>query len=223
MKRRLFVEAIAKYLSGVLLVALFVFIPAGTVKYPNGWLFMSTMFLPILIIGSILLVKAPTLLEKRLNGTEMDKGQDAVVKASGLVFVASFTVSSLDFRLGFSPLPFSISIIGAFTLLISYMLYWHVLKENEFLSRTIEIQDNQHVIDTGPYGIVRHPMYSATTIMFLSIPIVLGSLSGFLTMLIYPFLLSIRIKKEERFLSDNLEGYSVYLGKVKYRIIPFIW
>lgn len=223
MKKRLFAEALAKFLLGAVLVSLFVFLPAGTLDYINGWLFMATMFSPILIIGIILLRKAPKLLEKRLNGNEKERSQQQIVKLSGLVFILSFSLSSLDFRLKLTYLPLIVSISASVVLLLSYALYWEVLRENEFLSRTIEVQENQLVIDSGLYGIVRHPMYSSTTLMFLSIPLVLGSLIGFAIMLIYPFLIAARIKQEEYFLSENLPGYKEYLQKVRFRMIPYIW
>ena len=223
MKKRLFAEALAKFLLGAVLVSLFVFLPAGTLDYINGWLFMATMFSPILIIGIILLKKAPKLLEKRLNGNEKEKSQQQIVKLSGLVFILSFSLSSLDFRLKLTYLPLIVSISASVALLLSYALYWEVLRENEFLSRTIEVQENQQVIDSGLYGTVRHPMYSSTTLMFLSIPLVLGSLIGFAIMLIYPFLIAARIKQEESFLSENLPGYKEYLQKVRFRMIPYIW
>lgn len=223
MKKRLFAEALAKFLLGAVLVSLFVFLPAGTLDYINGWLFMATMFSPILIIGIILLKKAPKLLEKRLNGNEKERSQQQIVKLSGLVFILSFSLSSLDFRLKLTYLPLIVSISASVALLLSYVLYWEVLRENEFLSRTIEVQENQQVIDSGLYGTVRHPMYSSTTLMFLSIPLVLGSLIGFAIMLIYPFLIAARIKQEESFLSENLSGYKEYLQKVRFRMIPYIW
>ena len=223
MKKRLFAEALAKFLLGAVLVSLFVFLPAGTLDYINGWLFMATMFSPILIIGIILLRKAPKLLEKRLNGNEKERSQQQIVKLSGLVFILSFSLSSLDFRLKLTYLPLIVSISASVVLLLSYALYWEVLRENEFLSRTIEVQENQLVIDSGLYGIVRHPMYSSTTLMFLSIPLVLGSLIGFAIMLIYPFLIAARIKQEEYFLSENLPGYKEYLQKVRFHMIPYIW
>ena len=223
MKKRLFAEALAKFLLGAVLVSLFVFLPAGTLDYINGWLFMATMFSPILIIGIILLKKAPKLLEKRLNGNEKERSQQQIVKLSGLVFILSFSLSSLDFRLKLTYLPLIVSISASVALLLSYALYWEVLRENEFLSRTIEVQENQQVIDSGLYGTVRHPMYSSTTLMFLSIPLVLGSLIGFAIMLIYPFLIAARIKQEESFLSENLPGYKEYLQKVRFRMIPYIW
>ncbi|MBO5770604.1 MAG: isoprenylcysteine carboxylmethyltransferase family protein [Spirochaetales bacterium] len=223
MKKRLFAEALAKFLLGAVLVSLFVFLPAGTLDYINGWLFMATMFSPILIIGIILLRKAPKLLEKRLNGNEKERSQQQIVKLSGLVFILSFSLSSLDFRLKLTYLPLTVSISASVVLLLSYALYWEVLRENEFLSRTIEVQENQQVIDSGLYGTVRHPMYSSTTLMFLSIPLVLGSLIGFAIMLIYPFLIAARIKQEESFLSENLSGYKEYLQKVRFRMIPYIW
>lgn len=223
MKKRLFAEALAKFLLGAVLVSLFVFLPAGTLDYINGWLFMATMFSPILIIGIILLKKAPKLLEKRLNGNEKERSQQQIVKLSGLVFILSFSLSSLDFRLKLTYLPLIVSISASVALLLSYALYWEVLRENEFLSRTIEVQENQQVIDSGLYGTVRHPMYSSTTLMFLSIPLVLGSSIGFAIMLIYPFLIVARIKQEESFLSENLPGYKEYLQKVRFRMIPYIW
>lgn len=219
----LFLEALAKYLAGAFLVSLFVFVPAGDISFINGWIFISAMFIPILIIGCCLLLKSPELLRKRLNGTEVNQKQNAIVKASGLVFVISFVISGIDHRFLWSKMPLSISIASAIILLFSYILYWMVLRVNDFLSRTIEIQNKHQVVDTGPYSIVRHPMYLATTIMFLAIPLTLGSLLGFSVMLAYIPLIVRRIKLEEEFLVSNLPGYIQYRDKVKYRLVPFIW
>ena len=223
MKMKLFAEALAKFLAGLILISLCIFLPAGTLDYPNGWLFISAMFIPILLLGTVLLVKNPALLEKRLRGNEKEEVQKKTVEASGLVFAASFILSALDYRLQLSYIPFRYSALGSAILLLSYGMYAFVLKENTYLSRTIEVQNGQRVIASGLYSRIRHPMYISTLIMFLSIPITLGSLIGEAVMLLYIPLLISRILNEERFLKDNLEGYEEYMGKVRYRLIPYIW
>lgn len=221
--KKLLADALFKFSLGFLMVFGLVFIPSGSIKYINGWLFMASMFLPILIIGIVLLFRDPALLKKRLNGKEKARSQDIIVKLSGLVFITSFITSALDYHLRLTYIPFALSVFFSGTLLISYIIYFLVLRENRYLSRIIEVQNGQKVIDTGLYSIIRHPMYSATTLMFLSIPLVLGSVMGFSIMLLYPVLISKRIKGEEEFLSQNLDGYDEYMKKVKYRIIPLIW
>ena len=219
----LFLDALAKYIAGAILVGAFVFTPAGDFSFINGWLFMASMFIPILVIGIILFFKHPELLKKRLNGTEEDKTQEKIVRASGLIFIISFIVSGLDHRFDWTQIPMQISIASSIILIFSYIIYWEVLRVNDFLSRTIEIQNEHKVIITGLYSIVRHPMYLSTTIMFLTIPLILSSLLGFLIMFIYIPLIAARIKLEEEFLSLNLPGYIEYKEKVKYKLIPFIW
>lgn len=223
MNIKLFLEAVIKFLFGVILVGLLIFLPAGTFYFFNGWLLMGILFIPMFIAGIVMMFKNPDLLKLRLDVKEKQKEQDIVVKLSGLMFIAGFIVAGLGFRFNWYTLPKVVSIIGAVVFVFSYVLYAEVLRENTYLSRTIEVQDDQKVIDTGLYGIVRHPMYGATLILFLSMPLVLGSVYSFFIFLFYPFIIAKRIKHEEKFLEKELTGYSEYKQKVKYRLIPFIW
>lgn len=220
---KLFVQAITKFLLGVVLVGALIFLPAGTFGYFNGWLLMGVLFVPMFCAGIVMMFKNPELLKKRLDAKEEQKDQSMVVKLSGLMFVLGFVVAGLDYRFKLSSLPCWVVIIGVVLFLFSYMLYARVLKENTYLSRTIEVQDNQKVVDTGLYGVVRHPMYSATLLLFLSMPIVLGSLYSFVIFLLYPFIIVKRLKGEEEFLEKELDGYREYKQKVRYRLIPFVW
>ena len=220
---KLFVQAMAKFMLGVVLVGLLVFLPAGTLAFPGGWLLMGILFVPMFSAGIVMMCKNPGLLKSRLNAKEKQMEQGLVVKLSGLMFLLGFVVAGLDFRFGWLPLPKAVSIGGAVAFLIASLLYAEVLRENTYLSRTIEVQENQKVIDTGLYGIVRHPMYSATVLLFLSMPLVLGSLFSFVIFLAYPFIIAKRIRHEEEFLEAELPGYKEYKGKVKYRLIPFVW
>ena len=223
MTTKLFIQAIAKFLLGVVLVGLLIFLPAGTLLFPNGWLFMGILFVPMFFAGIVMMFKNPALLEKRLQAKEKQKEQDLVVKLSGLMFLAGFIVAGLGVRFDWYRLPTGVTVGAAAVFLIAYLLYAEVLRENTYLSRTIEVQEGQKVVDTGLYGIVRHPMYSVTLLLFLSMPIVLGSLYSALIFLAYPFIIGKRIKNEEALLSNELDGYSEYMKKVKYRLIPFIW
>lgn len=223
MKKNLFLQAISKFLAGVLLVGLLIFLPAGTFCFPAGWLLMGILFVPMFAAGLVMLAKNPRLLQSRLKAKETQREQDLVVKLSGLMFIAGFVVAGLDFRFGWLPLPGWVSWVAAGLFLVAYLLYAEVLRENTFLSRTIEVQENQTVVDTGLYGIVRHPMYSATLLLFLSMPLVLGSVLSFLCFLPHPYLIAKRIKNEEQVLEEGLEGYREYKEKVKYRLIPMIW
>lgn len=223
MNVKLFFSAIIKFLCGALFVALLVFLPAGTLYFLNGWIFMSILFIPMLIAGIIMMIKNPDLLEKRLTAKEKRGEQSLVVKLSGLMFIVGFVIAGLDFRLKWFQLPKTVVIAAAVVFLVGYLLYAMVLRENTYLSRTIEVQKNQKVIDTGLYGIVRHPMYSATILLFFSMPLVLGSLIAFAVFLVYPVLIILRIKDEEKMLEKELKGYIEYKEKVKYRLIPFIW
>ena len=223
MNKKLFLQAILKFVFGILLVGLLVFLPAGTLLFFQGWLFMGILFIPMFVAGLVMMVKNPGLLESRLNAKEKQADQSLVVKLSGLMFLAGFIVAGLDFRFGWFPLPKGVSIGAAVVFLVAYVLYAEVLRENTYLSRTIEVQENQKVIDTGLYGIVRHPMYFATVLLFLAMPLVLGSLISFAIFLAYPFIIAKRIKGEERFLEQELTGYREYKEKVKYRLIPFVW
>ena len=223
MKKNLFAEAIIKFLLGVVLVGLLIFLPAGTFHYPGGWMLMGILFVPMFLAGLVMLKKNPDLLKSRLAAKEKRAEQDLVVKLSGLMFVAGFVVAGLDFRFGWLPLPQWVNWVAAVLFLLAYVLYAEVLRENAYLSRTIEVQENQTVVDTGLYGIVRHPMYAVTLLLFLSIPFVLGSALSFLCFLCYPALIIKRLKDEEIFLEQELPGYEAYKQKVKYRLIPGIW
>lgn len=220
---KLFLSALIKFLFGLLLVGLLVFLPAGTLNYPGGWNLILVLFVPVLIMGIILLIKAPELLKKRLNSKEKEMTQKSVVALSALVFLAAFIMAGIDFRFALTAVPFAIKIIATVLFLVSYLIYAEVMRENAYLSRTIEVQNNQKVIDTGLYGIVRHPMYAATIIMFLSIPLILGSWISFVILLAYPKIIAVRINNEEKVLTEQLEGYKEYKQKVKYKIIPFIY
>ncbi len=223
MTMKLFTQAITKFLLGVILIGLLVFLPAGTLSFFNGWLFMGLLFVPMFIAGIIMLFKNPELLKSRLDAKEKQKEQDLVVKLSGLMFLAGFIVAGLGFRFGWYALPKCVVIGASVVFIIAYILYAEVLRENTYLSRTIQVQENQKVVDTGMYGIVRHPMYAVTLLLFLSMPLVLGSVYSFLIFLVYPFIIAKRIKHEEEFLEKELDGYAEYKAKVKYRMIPFIW
>lgn len=220
---KLFFSAITKFILGVVLVGGLLFLSAGTLSYYNGWLFMGILFIPMFIAGIVMMVKNPELLKHRLNAKEEQREQNLVVKLSGLMFLAGFVVAGLGVRFDLHRLPIGVAIGAAVVFMIAYILYAEVLRENTYLSRTIEVQENQKVIDTGLYGIVRHPMYSITLLLFLSMPIVLGSLYSFLIFMVYPFIIGKRIKHEEEFLEKELEGYITYKQKVKWRLIPFIW
>ena len=223
MTGKLFIQAITKYISGVLAVGLLIFLPAGTFSFFNGWLLMGLLFIPMLFAGIVLMLKNPALLKKRLNAKEKLDDQGLVIKLSGLMFVLGFVIAGLGYRFQWFMLPKGLTAAASVVFLVSYALYAEVLRENTYLSRTIEVQENQKVIDTGLYGIVRHPMYSATVLMFLSMPLVLGSIYAFLVFCAYPFIIAKRIRSEEQFLEKELPGYSEYKEKVKYRLIPYVW
>lgn len=223
MTTKLLIDAIRKFTLGVVLIGILIFLPAGTFSYFNGWLFMGILFVPMFLLGIVLMVKNPELLRKRLDAKEKQKEQSLVVKLSGLMFLAGFIIAGLGYRFDWYILPKGVVIGASVVFLTGYFLYVEVLRENTFLSRTIEVQEDQKVVDTGLYGIVRHPMYSVTLLMFLSTPLILGSLYSFLIFLAYPFLLVKRIKSEEELLEQELDGYQEYKQKVKYRLIPFIW
>lgn len=217
------VQALIKFVSGLIMVILLIFVPAGTLHYINGWILTGILFIPMLIIGIVMSVKNPELLEKRLNAKEKDSGQKNIIRFSGIIFLAGFIVAGLNYRFKWLIIPQWAVIISSIVFLLSYAMYAEVLRENTYLSRTVEIQENQKIIDTGLYGIIRHPMYTATIIMFLSIPLVLGSFHSFVIFLLYPVIIVMRLSNEEKFLENNLDGYSQYKNKVKYRLIPFIW
>ena len=222
-KIKLLLSAIIKFSFGIIFVGLLLFLPAGTFNYFNAWLFMSLLFIPMFILGIFLFIKSPELLEKRLNAKEKEKTQKGVVGFSAILFLASFLIAGFDYRFDWSVIPMWCVILSSVILLVSYGMYAEVMRENIYLSRTIEVQENQKVIDTGLYGIIRHPMYAVTIWLFLAIPIVLGSWWALLCMVPYPFLIVIRILNEEKVLENNLSGYKEYKEKVKYRLVPFIW
>ncbi len=220
---KLFLKAISKYLFGVILVSILLFVPAGTFNYWNAWLFMIILFIPMFIAGIILMFKNPMLLKSRLDVKEKEKEQKQVILYSGLMFLAGFIIAGLNYRFSWITIPNIIVIISSIIFIVSYILYAEVLRENTYLSRTIKVQKNQKIVDTGLYGIVRHPMYSITLILFLTMPLILGSIVSFIIFLIYPFIISKRIKNEEEVLEKELKGYKEYKEKVKYKLIPFIW
>ena len=220
---KLFIGAIAKFLLGILLVGALIFLPAGTFQYFNGWLFLGVLFIPMFLAGIVMMFKNPALLKSRLDAKEKQREQSLVVKLSGLMFLCGFVVAGLGVRFNWYTLPKPLVITATLLFLAAYLLYAEVLRENAYLSRTIEVQENQKVIDTGLYSIVRHPMYSATLLLFLSMPLILGSVYSFIIFLAYPFIIIKRIKHEEEFLEKELKGYSDYKQRVKYRLIPFIW
>jgi len=216
-------RALSKFAVGFAVVGALLFLPAGSLGYGKGWLFLGLLFIPMLILGVVLLIKAPELLEKRISVKEKEGTQRAVVAVSGLMFVAGFVVAGLDFRFGWSKVPLWVVILAAVVLLVSYGLYAEVMRENAYLSRTVEVQKGQKVIDTGLYGIVRHPMYAVTLWLFLSIPLVLGSFWSLLCFLPYIAVIVVRIRNEEKVLEAGLEGYRDYKKRVKYRLLPFVW
>ena len=222
-KNRLFLQAVGKFLLGVVLVGLLLFLPAGSLFYWQAWLLMGILFIPMFIAGLVMMAKNPELLRKRLDAREEEKAQQTVVKLSGLLFIAAFVVAGFNWRLGWCVLPDWAVWVSAGVFLVCYLLYAEVLRENTYLSRTIEVQENQKVIDTGLYGLVRHPMYMATTVLFLAMPLVLASPISFLILLLYIPLIAKRIKNEELVLEEGLEGYKEYKQKVKYKVIPFVW
>ena len=223
MEKGLFLQAIAKFTLGVLLLGLLIFLPAGSLHYWQGWLLMGILFVPMFVAGLVMLAKNPDLLRKRLNAKEQEAEQKIVVKLSGLLFILAFIVAGLNWRFDWFVLPGWAVWVAAGLFLASYLLYAEVLRENTYLSRTIVVQENQKVIDTGLYGIVRHPMYMATTILFLAMPLVLASPLSFLIMLGYIPVIAKRIRNEEKVLEQGLEGYADYKKKVKYRLLPFVW
>lgn len=220
---KLLLSGFAKLIFGMALIGLMLFLPAWTWSYFGAWLFLGVLFVPMLIMGAVMLVKAPALLEKRLNNKEKEATQRGVVALSGLMFPIGFILSALDFRFGWSGVPLWLTFAAAVLFLIGYGMYAEVMRENAYLSRTVEVQDGQKVISTGLYGIVRHPMYFATLLMFLPMPLILQSFWGLIPFALYPVIIVIRILNEEKVLESGLEGYAEYKTKVKYRLIPFIW
>lgn len=223
MTKKLLARALVKCILGITLTALVIFLPAGTLSFVSGWVLMGILFVPMLAAGFVMAVKNPSLLEKRLKMDEKQKQQKTLVAISGLMFIAGFVVAGLDFRFGWSDMPLSVEISAAVVFLLAYLFYAEVLRENTYLSRTVEIQQNQKVIDTGLYSVVRHPMYASSVLLFLSMPLILGSLYSFVVFLVYPFVIARRIKYEEQLLEKELSGYKEYKQKVKYRLVPFVW
>ena len=220
---KLFFEAIVKFTCGLLLVGLLIFLPAGTMQYPYGWLLVGLLFGPMLIAGFVMLAKSPDFLKKRLDAKEKQATQKGVLGAAGLMFIAGFVVAGLDFRFGWSVMPQWVTIAASVLFLISYALYAEVMRENAYLSRTIKVEEGQTVVDTGLYGIVRHPMYAVTILLFMVMPLVLGSWYALIPFAFYPAIIIVRLKDEEALLTKKLPGYEAYKQKVKYRIIPFVW
>ena len=223
MKSNLLFQALTKFLLGVIILGLLIFLPAGSLHYWQGWLLMGILFVPMFIAGLVMMAKNPELLQKRLNAKEQEKEQKTVVALSGLLFIAAFVVAGLNWRFQWLVLPEWAVWLAATLVIFGYILYGVVLRENTYLSRTIEVQEDQKVIDTGLYGVVRHPMYTATIILFLAMPLVLASPLSFLIMLLYIPLIAKRIRNEETVLEQGLEGYSEYKQRVKYKVIPYIW
>ncbi|MBR4446867.1 isoprenylcysteine carboxylmethyltransferase family protein [Methanobrevibacter sp.] len=223
MDTKLFSKALTKFGFGLIIVFLLLFIPAGSLYYLNGWLFIALLFIPMFIAGIIMFTKSPELLKRRLNAKEEEAEQKIVILISGIMFLLAFVLAGLNFRFGWFHLPTMVIIIASIIFLISYIMYSEVLRENMYLSRTVEVSENQKVVDTGLYGLVRHPMYTSTIFLFLSMPLILDSIFSFIIMLIYPIIIIFRIKNEEKVLEQELEGYKEYKEKVKYKIMPFIW
>ena len=220
---KLLMEALTKFTCGLLMVGLLIFLPAGTIAYTYGWLFVGLLFIPMLIAGFVMLSKSPEFLRKRLDAKEKQATQKGVVAFSGLMFIAGFVVAGLDFRFGWSTMPTWVIIAASVLFLVAYALYAEVMRENAYLSRTIKVEEGQTVVDTGMYGIVRHPMYAVTILLFLMIPLVLGSWYALIVFGFYPAIIIVRLKDEEKLLTRELPGYAEYKQKVKYRIIPFVW
>ena len=220
---KLILEATIKLICGLLLVGLLLFLPAGTLQYPEGLLFMALLFGPMLVAGFVMYAKNPALLERRLDAKEKQSTQKGVLAFAGLMFIGSFVVAGLDFRFGWSQMPLWVTIIASVLFLTAYGLYAEVLRENAYLSRTVKVEEGQTVVDTGLYGIVRHPMYAVTILLFLMMPLVLGSWFALIPMAFYPVIIVIRLLAEEKLLTGELPGYEAYRKKVKYRLIPFVW
>ncbi len=226
MNKKLFFQAIIKFLMGLLVVCALLFIPAGTINFWNAWVFIGVLFVPMFIAGIVMMIKNPELLKQRLDAKEKESEQKLMILGSGIMFLSGFIVAGLNYRYQWFILPNVVVIIASIIFIISYILYAEVLRENTYLSRTIKVQENQKVVDSGLYGIVRHPMYAITILLFLSMPLILGSIYSFFIFLIYPILIVFRIRNEEKVLEKELNGYNGYIEykkKVKYRIIPFIW
>ena len=222
MDTKLFLQALSKFLIGLIIICMLLFIPAGTLNYPNGWLFIALLFIPMFIAGIIMFIMAPDLLRRRLNAKEEEEEQKLVLLLSGIMFLLAFILAGLNFRFGWFKLPAIAIIMASIIFLIAYAMYAEVLRENEYLSRTVEVSENQKVVDTGLYGLVRHPMYTSTIFLFLSMPLVLDSILSFIVMLIYPTIIIFRIRNEEKVLEKDLDGYKEYKEKVKYKLFPYL-
>lgn len=220
---KLLINALTKFVCGLLLVGLLIFLPAGTLQFAYGWLLIGLLFVPMLIAGFVMFFKSPDFLAKRLDAKEKQRAQKGVIALSGLMFIAGFVVAGLDYRFSWSRMPVTVTIIASVLFLTAYALYAEVMRENAYLSRTVKVEEGQQVVDTGLYGIVRHPMYMATILLFFMIPIVLGSWYALLAFVFYPVIIIVRLTDEEALLTRELPGYAEYKQKVKYRIIPFIW
>lgn len=220
---KLFFQALSKFLIGLIIICMLLFIPAGTLDYPNGWLFMALLLIPMFFAGIIMLFKSPDLLRRRLNAKEEEDEQKTVILVSGIIFLLAFILAGLNFRFRWFKLPTLVIIIASAIFLLAYIMYAEVLRENEYLSRTVEVSEDQKVVDSGLYGIVRHPMYTSTIFLFLSMPLVLDSIFSFIVMLVYPIIIIFRIRNEERVLENELIGYEEYKEKVKYKLIPYLW
>ena len=223
MDTKLFLQALSKFLIGLIIICMLLFVPAGTIYYPNGWLFIALLFIPMFIAGIIMFIMAPDLLRRRLNAKEEEEEQKLVLLLSGIMFLLAFILAGLNFRFGWFKLPAIAIIMASIIFLIAYAMYAEVLRENEYLSRTVEVSENQKVVDTGLYGLVRHPMYTSTIFLFLSMPLVLDSILSFIVMLIYPTIIIFRIRNEEKVLEKDLDGYKEYKEKVKYKLFPYLW
>ena len=223
MDTKLFLQALSKFLIGLIIICMLLFIPAGTLNYPNGWLFIALLFIPMFIAGIIMFIMAPDLLRRRLNAKEEEEEQKLVLLLSGIMFLLAFILAGLNFRFGWFKLPAIAIIMASIIFLIAYAMYAEVLRENEYLSRTVEVSENQKVVDTGLYGLVRHPMYTSTIFLFLSMPLVLDSILSFIVMLAYPIIIIFRIRNEEKVLEKDLDGYKEYKEKVKYKLFPYLW
>ena len=220
---RLLVNALIKYICGLLMVGALIFLPAGTINFPSGWLLMGLLFGPMLIAGFVMFFRSPEFLAKRLDAKEKQKAQKGVLGLAGLMFIAGFITAGLDFRFGWSRMPPWVVATASVLFLIAYALYAEVMRENAYLSRTVRVEEGQTVVDTGLYGIVRHPMYAVTILLFLMMPMVLGSWYGLIPFAFYPAIMVIRLLDEEKLLTRELPDYAEYKKKVKYRLIPFIW
>ena len=223
MDKKLFFQALSKFLIGFIIICALLFIPAGTLDYPNGWLFIALLFIPMFFAGIVMLFKSPDLLRRRLNAKEEEDEQKTVILVSGIIFLLAFILAGLNFRFEWFHLPSMVVIIASVIFLLAYIMYAEVLRENEYLSRTVEVSENQKVVDSGLYGLVRHPMYTSTIFLFLSMPLVLDSIFSFIVMLVYPIIIIFRIRNEEKVLENELAGYKEYKEKVKYKLIPYLW